>query len=155
MTLRRALSLRDNFEFLIDPPACSAFNNTTQSVADATTTTLTANSENFDNDAMHSTVTNTARLTVQTPGRYEFTCRVNFQADITDGRRELILRKNGTTSVIVNATRAIVDGTSMTISGFLKDTMIAGDYYECRVSHTAGNALNVTLQEFTALFMTR
>lgn len=148
--------IRDDLEFLIDPPACSVFNNTTQSVANNTEATLTANSENFDNDAMHSTVTNTARITVQTAGRYEFTCRVNFQADITpDTRRQITLRKNGTTSVVVAAHPGITDSTSMTISGFLKDTMAAADYYEVRILQNSGNALNITLQEFTALFITR
>lgn len=147
--------VRDNEEFLIDPPFASVFNNTTQSVADNTITLLTANAENFDNDAMHSTVTNTGRLTAQTEGRYEFTCRVNFQADTTEGRRVLQIRKNGGTAITVNSSRAVIDGNSQTLSGFLKDTAIAGDYWEVLCLHTAGNALTVTLQEFTAEFITR
>lgn len=147
--------IRDNLEFLIDPPFAAAFNSAAVSVADNTLTTLNADSELFDNDAIHSTVSNTSRLTVQTAGRYEFTVRVNFQADTTDGRRVIQLRKNGTTSVTVNSSRAVIDGNSQTISGLLKDTMIVGDYYEARVLHTAGNALDVTLQEFTAEFITR
>lgn len=147
--------VRDNEEFLIDPPFASVFNNAAVSVADNTITALTANSENFDNDALHSTVTNTGRLTVQTEGRYEFTCRVNFAADITDGRRVLQLRKNGGTGITVASHRAVIDGNSQTLSGFLKDAMLAGDYIEVLCLHTAGNALNVTLQEFTAEFITR
>lgn len=131
------------------------FDSTGQTVADNTTTTLSADSELFDNDAMHSTVTNTSRITVQTAGRYDFTCRVNFQADITDGRRVIQMRYNGTTTTTLLSVRAVVDGNSQTISGSMKAIMAASDYMEVRVLHTAGNNLTVTLQEFTALFITR
>lgn len=147
--------VRDDLEFLVDPPAASVFNNAAVSVANDTLTTLNADSENFDNDAIHSTVTNPSRLTAQTAGRYEFTARVNFQADTTDGRRVIQLRKNGAGGITVSSHRAVVDGNSQTLSGFLKDIMIVGDYWEVRVLQNAGNALDVTLQEFTALFITR
>lgn len=147
--------IRDDLEFLVDPPTCSVFDSTGNTVADNTVTTVSADSENFDNDAMHSTVTNNSRITVQTAGRYEFYARVNFSADITDGRRVIQLRKNGTTTTTVLSTRAVIDGSSQTLSGSMKIVMAAADYIEVRVLHTAGNNLTVTLQEFAALFITR
>ena len=86
--------VRDNLEFLIDPPACSVFNTVAQSLATGSATVLDANSENFDNDAMHSNVTNNSRITVQTAGRYLFYTRVEFAANAT-GVREIRFNKNG------------------------------------------------------------
>lgn len=147
--------VRDDLEFLVDPPTCSVFDSAGDTVGNDTVTTLSADSENFDNDAMHSTVTNDSRITVQTAGRYEFYARVNFQADTTDGRRVIQLRLNGTTATTLISTRSVVDGNSQTISGSMKQVMSAADYMECRALHTAGNNLTVTLQEFAALYITR
>lgn len=147
--------IRDDLEFLVDPPAASVFNSAAVSVADNTLTTLNANSELFDNDAMHSTSVNTSRLTAQTAGRYLITARVNFAADITDGRRVIQLRKNGSGGTTVSSHRAVIDGSSQTLVGFILDIMAVTDYWECRVLHTAGAALDCTLQEWSALFITR
>lgn len=145
--------IRDDLEFLIDPPACSVFDNTGQSVADNTLATLNANSENFDNDAMHSTVTNNSRITVQTAGRYEFTSRVQFGTSGT-GRRTITYRLNGTTSTTV-ASAAAVSGAAQTVPSFFKIVMGVGDYIEVQVFQTSGGSLTVTLVEFTGLFITR
>lgn len=148
--------IREDFEALIDPPFVAAFNSAAVSVANNSLTVLNADSESFDNDGMHSTVSNTSRLTVQKAGRYEFTCRVNFQADVVDNTRRVIqIRKNGAGGITVNSSRVVNDGNSQTISGFLKDTMVATDYMEVLCLQNSGGALNVTLQEFTAEFITR
>lgn len=148
--------IRDDLEFLIDPPTCSVFDAGGQTVTNDTITSLSADSENFDNDAMHSTVTNTGRITVQTAGRYEFYARVNFQANSTAAKRRVIqLRKNGTTTFTVMSVPNVEDGNSQTISGALKDTMGVGDYYEVRALQNSGISLTVTLNEFAALYITR
>lgn len=147
--------VRDNEEFLIDPPACSVFASAGQVVNDATVTTLTANSETFDNDSMHSTSSNTSRITAQTAGRYDVDCRVNFQADITDGRRVIRFLKNGVDVVTAASQRNVIDGNSITISGSMKAVLAAGEYIEVQVFHNAGNNLSVTLEEFAATFITR
>jgi hypothetical protein len=146
--------VRDNEEFLIDPPACSVFASGAQSVADDTGTDLTANSENFDNDSMHSTSSDTARITIQTPGRYLVFGQVVFAAD-ADGRRALLFRVNNTTDYNVQAVLSVGAINSMAISGVRALTLAAGDYVTCRVVHTAGGSLNVTLNEFASFFMTR
>lgn len=146
--------IRDNEEFLIDPPACSVYNNAAQSVADNTGTDLTANSENFDNNSMHSTSSNTARITAQTAGRYLVFAQVVFAAD-ADGRRALLFRVNNTTNYDVQAIPSVGAVNSMAVSGVRALTLAAGDYVTCRVVHTAGAALDVTLSEFAAMFRTR
>lgn len=146
--------VRSDLEFLIDPPACSVYGSAAQSVADDTATDLTANSENFDNDSMHSTAVNTARITIQTAGRYLVFAQVVFAAD-ADGRRALLFRVNNTDDYNVQAVLSVGAVNSMAVSGVRALTLDVGDYVTCRVVHTAGAALNVTLNEFATFFMTR
>jgi len=148
--------VRDWTEFLVDPPACSIFESTAQSVADNTNTALTSNEENFDNDAMHSTVSNTSRITATTAGRYLLLGTVVFAANAT-GVRQVTFRVDGTTTLVPNVqVQAVTSGgssTALTLMGFV--TLTAGQYVELMARHTAGAALNCTMSEFGATFITR
>ena|SRR5688572_21878863 len=149
--------VRDNFEFLADPPAASVYNSGTQNVTNNTMTVLTANSENYDNDAMHSTVTNTSRLTVQTAGRWEFNAVVNFNGagSGSPSTRLLEFFVNGITSY--GAGQYPDAGTAATsqIMGGRTLTLVVGDYVEVRVRQQSGVTVAVTLNEFWALWRTR
>ena len=149
---------RDNDEFLIDPPACSVFHSTTQSVATSTFTVLSADSEVFDNDAMHSTVTNTARITAQTAGRYLLFTRHNWQANTT-GSRVIQYRVNGVdpgaTAQQLAALPVATAGINTQLSAAWSLVLAAGDYVEVAGWQNSGAALNVTLEEFSAVFLTR
>lgn len=147
--------INDNLEFLVDPPACSIFDSDGQSVADDTITILTADSENFDNDSMHSTVSNTSRITIQTAGRYEFHVRVNFQASLGGGRRVIQFFVNGTTAVSVMSMPSLVGSDSQTMSAFMTRDLDAAEFVEARVLQDSGGSLTVTLNEFYAKFETR
>lgn len=143
----------DNGEFLIDPPSCSIKETTPQSIATATDTALTADEENYDNDSMHSTATNTSRVTVQTAGRYLAAGTVEFASNSTGGRR-FGFRVNGTTSY------SLVSGptsstAAMVLSGSRTFILAAGDYLEVMASQSSGGNLDVTLLDFSVLFITR
>jgi hypothetical protein len=146
--------IRENQEFLIDPPGCSVFHSTTQSIATATVVVLNANSENFDNDAMHSTVTNNSRITIQTAGRYLITAAVQWDTNANNDR-QVLLRKNGVVQSIAANTqvRAGVGNTGFTVVA--TTIAAAGDYIEAFCRQTSGGNLNVELLEFVALFLTR
>lgn len=146
--------IRDNFEFLIDSPACSVFNSGAQSVASSTNTILTADSEREDNDSMHSTVTNTSRITVQTAGRYLFIANVQFQ-DNTGTRVVTDFLQNGATIVGGDVSVAVGGGTDDRKSICRLWRMAATDYMEVRVNQNSGVNRNVTLHEFSAVFITR
>jgi len=146
-------AIRDALEFLIDPPSCSVFNSAALSVANNTITNLTANSELFDNNGMHSTVTNTDRITAVTAGRYLFFATVTFANNAT-GARLLQFQKNGTTAY--NVTQGPpVSGRDTDFSGVRAIDMVAGDYVVVQVRQESGAALNVTLKEFGATYLTR
>jgi hypothetical protein len=146
--------IRDNFEFLIDPPACSVYNSTSQSLVDNTTTTMTADSENFDNNAMHSTVSNTGRITAQTAGRYQFIGSLTFASNAT-GLRQIVFRIDGTTIITPTLQVAAVStgGTAVT---FVADIVLAASQYvETQGRQTSGGNLATTLTEFSATWITR
>ena len=107
--------VRDDLEFLVNPPSVSVFNNTTQNVLDDTLTVLTANSENFDNDSMHSTASNTSRITINTAGRYVFGATVQFDPSVT-GHRLLEFYKNATTRYVISTVPS-VSTVNLVISG--------------------------------------
>jgi hypothetical protein len=151
--------IRENEEFLIDPPVVSVFHSVTVNVTTGTgLTILNANSENYDNDAMHSTVSNTSRLTVQTAGRYMFGARVNF--DVANGggatgMRAVELLHNSTTRYGLQ----LVSGASATlptqISGVATIVCAAADFVEVQVRQDSGSTKGVDLLEFYAVYMTR
>ncbi len=146
--------VRDNLEFLIDPPACSVYNSAAVSLANGAATVLGADSENYDNDSMHSTVTNTSRVTAQTAGRYLVIASVRFDANAT-GNRQIDFYING-----VLLTGGVILGnagsTNSTVLNLSKAAVLAaGDYVEVSATQRSGGALNATLVEFLAYLMTR
>lgn len=144
--------VRDNLEFLIDPPACSVYHNTTQSVSNDTITAMSANSENYDNNSMHSTSSNTSRVTIQTAGRYQFTGTLKFAANAT-GNRYLQFRKNGST--IYSGLGGINSGAEIQLSATRSLVLSVGDYIEVMGYQNSGGSLAVTLEEFFVYFITR
>ncbi len=77
-------------------PAARVYNNGVLPIPNTTPTLLTFNSERFDPDGMHDTVTNTGQMTCKTAGVFLLTCNVDFVSNAT-GFRQLYLRLNGTT----------------------------------------------------------
>lgn len=148
------LQVRDNLEFLVEPPACSVFNSVAQSLANSTLTVLNANSEAFDSDAMHSTVTNNSRITIQTAGRYEFCATVFFASD-PDGTRFIEFIVNGTTRYNIMQIASAGASQETILTGSRKLDLAVGDYVEVRARHIAGAALDVTLNEFSTEYSTR
>lgn len=147
--------IRDNGEFFIDPPACSIFNNGTQNVTSGGgNTVLTADSENYDNNSMHSTASNTSRITIQTAGRYLLIATIVFPANASGFRRGSILH-NGTTSY--GGLSGIVDSSNSGVRLTSVRTLVlaASDYVEATAHQTSGSTLAVTLEEFVAIFLTR
>ena len=126
-------------------------NSTDLSIPDATQTLLTFNTEDYDDNGMHSTVTNTGRLTCVTTGRYlaHFTCQ--FANDPT-GNRYVGLFKNGTTPLDYDVKTA-VNGltTSMKVSAVVNLT--AADYVTVEAYQNSGGTLAISaVAAYTAYF---
>jgi hypothetical protein len=123
-------------------PRCGLQNSGTVSLADSTWTALALDTEQWDVGAMHSTVTNTSRVTIPTGqgGLYAFMGQCGFAANGT-GVRKLAIARNGTRIW------------SVTLPGTASDLLVlhvnsmypaaAGDYFELHAYQTSGGALNV------------
>lgn len=86
---------RDWISALANPPACRVTHSTTQSLSDATETTLVFDTERYDTDAMHSTSVNTGRITFNKAGLYVVTGHIEI-ANATDYvDMYLMIRLNG------------------------------------------------------------
>jgi hypothetical protein len=136
-------NVRDAFNFLLSPPTCELRQTVAQSIANGGSgTVLNLDTEDIDNDGMHSTVTNTSRVTAQTAGRYQFGGGVNFVANATN-RRICWWALNGT---VVPGSEAGTFGSASGNTGPGARTksifLNVGDYAELVAFQDSGVALN-------------
>ena len=134
--------LRDDLNFLNAPPRARAyFSAGTQTLTTAVAAAGAGGDEDTDTDTMHSTVTNTSRLTIVTAGRYRVTGSVGFAANAT-GYRAVYLRKTGTTmaETRLSSSQASVRHTQQCIDEIL---CVAGDYLEVWAEQGSGGNLNL------------
>lgn len=125
-----------------------AYNSANISVSTATQTALTFNSEEFDadpNGEIHSTSSNTGRLTCRTGGLYLITGNVTFAANST-GYRQVSVRFNGSAVVAQVVTQAVTTGDVTEVSLTTVYPLAATQYVELLVQQTSGGALNVLAQ---------
>ncbi len=137
--------LRDNLGFLYQPPSCRVYNSANISVANATAQALTFNSERYDTDTMHSTASNTSRITFTTAGKYEVGGCVRWAAQATyAGVREIGIRLNGATYIVVNDEMGSASANALTIIQAVTTEYVfaAADYVELVAYQSSGGALN-------------
>jgi hypothetical protein len=117
------------------------YNSADIACADNVVVTLTFDSERYDTDTIHSTVSNTSRLTATTAGKYDIKGSISYTAAASGVRLARILL-NGAT-VIANETRAsasAADATAMTVATVYD--LAAGDYVELQAYQNSGGSLN-------------
>jgi hypothetical protein len=144
--------LRDNMAFVGSPPSCSVFNSGAQSVTSSTFVAMTANSERWDTDTMHSTVSNTSRITATTAGRYQFNTTMTIAANASGGRA-IGYAINGGATVQVQAQTTAGGSVNHVMSASFTLVMAATDYVEVQAWQSSGGNLNVTLDEFSAFMI--
>jgi hypothetical protein len=119
----------------------SLFNTTNQSIPDSTATAMTYNSETYDTDGFHDTVTNTDRITIPAgkAGKYLLTGVMYFSANTT-GIRLLDFQVNGTSNpgTCVDTTNG--GAGAQTICQVR--TLAVADYVSIRAYQTSGGNLN-------------
>jgi hypothetical protein len=122
-------------------PKFGGQNSATQSLADSTWTALTMDVEQWDTGAMHSTVTNTSRVTIPTGqgGHYAFMGQCGFAANAT-GVRKLAIARNGTRIWSVTLPGTASDNLVLHVNAMYPAT--AGDYFELHAYQNSGGALN-------------
>jgi hypothetical protein len=121
----------------------SVYNTVGYTLANNTFTALTFNSEDFDTDAFHSTVTNTSRLTVPAGlgGKYSIKAQLLFNVNAT-GFRNIKIYKNG---VAVRASVEAIPSSTIYVGLVMSTdlTLIATDYIELFAYQNSGGNLTV------------
>jgi hypothetical protein len=123
-------------------PQASATNSTTQSISTASVTSLTFDTNEFDTAGIHSTTTNTDRLTAPIAGIYQVNLSARWQPNAT-GSRFLAISKNGGgyfASNWIPATPA-TDDTDESVSTLIQ--LAAGEYVDAFAYQTSGATLAV------------
>jgi hypothetical protein len=111
------------------------------SIPNATDTTMLWDSEFYDTDSYHSTVTNTSRLTVPTGKTGYYLLVFDIRWDTSgSGRRASKIMKNGTTQVLSGECSNIG---FPTINASAVLYLTADDYLEASVFQSSGGALNI------------
>jgi hypothetical protein len=120
------------------------YNSIAESIPNNATTQLTFDSEHWNTDNNHSTITNTSRLTCQTAGIYIVVAQAAFAANVT-GTRIIYINKNGD---YVNPWCTFNSNYALQNTGFSMELVTilqlnVGDYVEASVYQNSGASLNI------------
>lgn len=140
--------VRDQFKAVAgaDRAACRVYNSAVQALTTAVQAAITFDTERFDTQSIHSTVSNTSRLTVPASwgGIWLIGGCCGFAANAT-GSRSLFLKVNNTT--YIGNIRIAADATaSATTDLAIASTyaLVAGDYVELIALQSSGGNLNTS-----------
>lgn len=133
-------------DLLANTPQAVVSHSTTQTATTSVEKTLNADTETYDSDVMHSTVSNTSRLTCKTAGRFDFTAAISFASNAT-GYRSLLFAKNGGTATTIAQVGAF-SGAGVFLSGTISYVLAVNDYVEVVAWQNSGGNLAVQLFEF-------
>lgn len=84
-------------------PAARVYHSANQSIAFQVEMSVAFNSERFDTDTIHDTVTNNTRLTCKTAGLYLISGSVYFTDGLTNSTSSLTIRLNGATELAIQS----------------------------------------------------
>ncbi len=121
---------------------CKLYDSSDQTIANVSTTAVDFDSEFWDTDSFHESVTWPERITIPTgkDGWYLFHCHLHWASNST-GVRIIKLYKN---SSEVTRVRYVSDGES-SMDLYHLDDAAAAKFYEIRVYQASGGNLNVDM----------
>lgn len=123
------------------PPAVGVTHSTSQNVLTATETVLSFNTETYDTDGMHSTVSNTGRLTATETAKFIVIGGAQFAVSAVGNVRRLSIRKNGTTVFARQTMAPSSVAQVLQVRGLL--SLAAGDYVELQAYQDSGSTLAI------------
>lgn len=121
-------------------PAVRAISTSTQNLTSGVYTTMLFGSESYDTDGMHSTVSNTDRLTCVTPGTYVVSAGVSFNNTSASGGRLIRILKNGTV-IAIQAEPSTSTGFYHSLEITTQVDMVATDYLTVEVYQDSGSTV--------------
>lgn len=131
------------------------YNSAAITMTTAVAAALTFDSERYDNGTLHSTSSNTSRITAATAGKYIITGNIEWGASLL-GFRALNIMVNGTTTIASTGLNPASGATAQTVTTIYH--LAASDYIELVAYQTSGGNLNVNSSgnyspEFSAQFI--
>lgn len=139
------------------PPSVLVTRTASVLISNNVATTVTWDSEKFDDDTMHDLVTNPTRLTATKAGRYLIYAQIQWASVVTGtGVRTLDFFHNGATR-IGRDVRKPLDGAVSNQSLAIIYSLAATDYVTCVIQHNQGSDINLEQSsDYTPMFgMTR
>lgn len=134
-------------------PGCRIYNSVNGNPSNNTQTAHSFDSESYDDDTMHESVTHPTRITINTAGKYTVGGCVEFAFNAT-GQRQVGIRLNGTTTIVSDKRNACATGTTQ-IPVSTEYKFAANDYIELMVFQDSGGALNTDANDFSPVFWAR
>jgi hypothetical protein len=132
----------------VQPDGCRVYNTANISIPDATLTVLTFDTERYDNGGLHSTSSNTSRLTAARSGVYLIIANFEYAITGTAGaERAGLLKLNGTTYIAKGGQEGVAS--SFTYNNDANVTLCtlyhltATDYVEVYAYQDSGGACDV------------
>lgn len=148
------LNLTDVLNWLLAPAICQVRQIVTQSVGTSSTDNITFTAEDVDTTGMHSTVSNTSRLTAVYAGWYQASGAVPWPFNAT-GRRVAGIRVNG---VDINSSQAAIPATSASVTVSISRTILVflnvGDYVGLSGRQESGVSLSTPVTASDQAHMT-
>lgn len=123
--------------FSWDSVRLSRSGNQTINTGSGALTTLLFDTETFDSNTLHSTSSNTGRITIAVAGLYRLYAFIRWIASNTTGITEVTIRVNGTT-VIDFDDQPSVTSVNRTQHLYTEYRLAVGDYVEVAVYQTTG-----------------
>jgi len=123
---------------------CFLTKSVAQSTANNTLTAITFDTEELDTDGFHSTVSNTARITIPSGkgGKYLIIAQVSFAANTTGARYFKIIKNGGADGHDIEIPTSSVSNSNAFAQQDILD-LAATDYIEIYAGQSSGGSLNV------------
>jgi hypothetical protein len=136
--------LRDNLNFLHTFSGAQASKAAVQSIGTGALTVLVLDTESFDTDAFHDTVTNNSRMTIPTGfgGYYQIVASYGAASNAT-GWRQVGILLNAVTTLALSTISAFTGIACVQASVIAH--LNAADYVEAQVWQSSGGALNTVV----------
>jgi hypothetical protein len=135
-------NVRDAVNFLVAKPAVKVHNSTAQSIPTATWTSITWDTEDLDNDGMHSTSTNAQMLVAATAGWYMVTANAEFAINGT-GQRLLRISDGGGITIFGGSSAGANSATTVTLSCSALVFLLPTNIVMAQVYQSSGGALSM------------
>lgn len=121
---------------------CRLTKSSTQSISDNTETNVTWDTETWDTDSMHSTSSNTERITATTAGIYLITAYLNW-ASSGSGSRFVTISKSGVGTIARQNVGSTASGAGE-CNASVAINLAVGDYVTISCYQNSGGSLNLS-----------